>query len=298
MKGGLRTRYRALHMRAQKVHCTDELTTDVPKNTGFTIVEVMIVLAITGGLFISAAVMISGRTNKAQFEQSINQITAQLRQSINEVSTGYYPNRGFQCQANGATVSITAGTTEQGTNSGCMLLGKALQFGVQNTDPEQFISFPIAGRQQLSDGTQVTSLSAAGPKVISPSTSLASVPDSTDKQTLQYGLKVSKMYYNTEANPIGTVAFVTTLAQYEGSQITSGAQRINLMPVSGTALNQTQRQAAELVNTRLATSPVRPSGGVFICFDSGTTNQSGLVQIGGDNRQLSVTLTIKGNKGC
>ena len=130
MKGGLRTRYRALHMRAQKVHCTDELTTDVPKNTGFTIVEVMIVLAITGGLFISAAVMISGRTNKAQFEQSINQITAQLRQSINEVSTGYYPNRGFQCQANGATVSITAGTTEQGTNSGCMLLGKALQFGV------------------------------------------------------------------------------------------------------------------------------------------------------------------------
>ena len=41
-----------------------------------------------------------------------------------------------------------------------------------------------------------------------------------------------------------------------------------------------------------------PSSGVSICFASGTTNQSGLITIGGNGRQLSVKLSIMGDSTC
>lgn len=295
MKGGLRSRILPEGQSKGLLRSNRGIFSDT---TGFTLIEVLIVLAVTGGLFISAVVMISGRTNKTQFEQSINQVTAQLRQNINEVSSGYYPNTGFRCTPNGGTVTLSAGTTAQGTNSGCILLGRVLQFGIQNTDPEQIVSFPIAGRQFNNAGDQVQSLNEAGPKAVSPSTTNPNTPNSTTRQPLQYGLKVSKMYYNSEANKIGAVGFISTLAQYEGTKIVSGSQRLSMIPVIGTDLNRSQASVAEAINTNLVSSPVSPANGVYICFDSGTTNQSGLVQIGGGNRQLSVTLTIKGNKGC
>jgi hypothetical protein len=247
----------------------------------------------------SAIITVSGRTNRTQFQQAINQVVAQLRQNINEVSAGYYPNRGFTCTPNGATVSLTAGSTDQGTNSGCILLGRALQFGITGTDPQQFIVYPLAARQLNTTGDQVQSLSEAGPKVVSPSSSLPNTPDSTDAQKLQYGLTVSKMYYNgDENNKIGALAFVSTLAQYEGTEVLSGSQRLTMLAIGGTALDKNQTQGAEAINANLVSNSTSPSGGVSICFDSGTTNQSGLVKIGGNNNQLSVTLTVIGKKGC
>jgi hypothetical protein len=70
-----------------------------------------------------------------------------------------------------------------------------------------------------------------------------------------------------------------------------------VLPVSGTSLNTTPAAAAEAINSRLGTSPINV-GGVRICFVSGGTDESGLITIGSNNRQLSVTLSIKGNKTC
>jgi len=272
------------------------------KGAGFTIVEVMIVLAVTGALFISAAVAISGRTNRTQFQQSINQITDVIRQNINDVSVGYYPNSGnIRCTSDGNTMSITSGAVEQGTNSGCVILGRAMQFSPSPvTDPEQYVMYPIAGMQRDNDGDEITTLAGAKPAVIFPSSAQSAAPDGSDKSKLQYGLTVSKMYYGgNEANAIGAFALVSSLGSYNGAQLQSGSQQISLVPVVGSSRNSTQTAAANAINSNLATSPVAPTGGVSICFDSGTTNQSGLVTIGGSNSsQLSVTLSIKGNKGC
>lgn len=275
------------------------------KGAGFTIVEVMIVLAVTGALFISAAVAISGRTNRTQFQQAINQITDVIRQNINDVSVGYYPNSGnLACSSDGTTITLkpnASGQNTQGTNSGCVLLGRAMQFSPSpTTDPEQYISYPIAGMQRDSDGDEITSLAAAKPAVIFPSGSQPNSPDGSDKSPLQYGLTVSKMYYGgNQANTIGAFALVSSLGSYSGSQLQSGSQQISLVPIVGSSRNATQTSTANTINSNLATSPAAPTGGVSICFDSGSTNQSGLVTIGGSNSsQLSVTLSIKGNKGC
>lgn len=271
------------------------------KEEGFSIVEVMIVLAVTGALFVSAAIAISGRTNKTQFQQSINQITDQIRGTINEVSVGYYANMGnFGCSSDGSTLTIKAGAAEQGTNSGCVFLGKAIQFGVPGTDPQQYVTHAIAGIQRDANGDEIQTLSAAKPAVIYPAAPQLNAPDDSVKSTLQYGLTVSKMYYDdNENNKIGAVAFVSSLGSYNGSDLKSGSQQISLVPVKSTSLNSAIAQAAKDINLNLPGSPVAPAKGVQICFDSGSTDQSGLVTIGGGNgRQLSVSLKIIGKKGC
>src|SRR6187551_190361 len=102
------------------------------KSSGFTIVETLIVLAVTGGLFVAAAAMISGRQTRTEFEQSVRKIHAQIQQTINEASIGYYPNKNnFSCAAGGSGPIITAASpASQGQNEGCMFLGKVMQFQV------------------------------------------------------------------------------------------------------------------------------------------------------------------------
>lgn len=304
MKGGLHAR-RALTALRPKTHYLMGSDSARGQNKGFTIVEVLIVLAITGALFVSAATMISGRTAKTQFEQSVNQMTGQIRQQINDVASGYYPNnKNFSCTATGADFSITAGASEQGTNTGCVFLGKALYFGVAGTDPEQYVSFPVAALQRNAAGEEVTSIAAAKPAVIYPAAPQTNSPNSSQTTPLQYGLKVSKMYYGTNPdNKIGAVAFLSSLGQYNGTELVSGSQQISMLPLLNTVTNKSIAEAATAINANFITSNNTFAGStnkqVNICFDSGTTNQSGLVTIGGGNgRELSVTLSIKGNLGC
>lgn len=301
-KGGLRTRSRGFSAVLRKVQYQNGTARlKHGKNTGFTIVEVMIVLAVTGALFISASVLIAGRTNKTQFQQAINDATAQIRQTLNEVSTGYYANLGnFKCQNISNALSITSGTTTQGSNSGCVFLGKVMQFGVKNTDPQQYTTFAVAGLQRDASNNEVTTYTDAKPAVIYPSTAQPNSPNSATTGKLLYGLNVSKMYYNgNQANSIGSVAFLTTLGSYTGTDLQSGANKITVVPVTGTALNDTPASAANTINSNLvSSSAISLTNGVQICFDSAGTNQSGLVTIAGNGQQFSVTLSIKGNKGC
>lgn len=307
MKGGLRTRYRAsTEMRAKKYFQFRSASDGDSQNLGFTIVEVMIVLAVTGALFVSAAVLISGRTAKTQFEQSINQMTGQIRQQINDVASGYYPNRdNFACAKNAAGngVAITAGTNAQGTNADCIFLGKALHFGATNADIQRYTIFPVAGLRTTSTGDEVTSIAAANPNVIYPAAPNTNAPNGTDTTPLQYGLKVSKMYYNgNQSLTTGVVAFLTSLGQYNGTELVSGSSQVSMLPILNTTIGEDTGTTAAKINSNIVSSAnafATPAQSVSICFDSGTTEQSGLVEIGGGNgRQLSVTLTIKGNKGC
>lgn len=301
-KGGLRTRSRGISAFLRKMqHQSGTARLKNGKSTGFTIIEVMIVLAVTGALFISASVLIAGRTNKTQFQQAINDATAQIRQTLNEVSTGYYANLGnFQCQNISNALSITSGSAKQGSNSGCVFLGKVMQFGVKNTDPQQYTTFAVAGLQKDASNNEVTTYTDAKPAVIYPSTAQPNAPNSATSGKLLYGLSVSKMYYNgNQANSIGSVAFLTTLGSYAGTDLQSGANKITVVPVTGTALNDTPANAANTINSNLvSSSAISLTNGVQICFDSAGTNQSGLVTIAGNGQQFSVTLSIKGNKGC
>jgi prepilin-type N-terminal cleavage/methylation domain-containing protein len=274
---------------------------------GFTIVEVMIVLAVTGALFIAAAILISGKQNQAEFNQAIQQIQSQVQQSMSEVTTGYFPsNANFQCAAagGGPVVLSAVSPNGQGANAGCIFAGKVMQFRVSGTAPEQYAVFTVAAAQKNASGQEATALTA--PKVVAPGVaSPAGFPDITTTTILQNGLVTTAnppagMWYNNGGADItvGAVAFVPSFAQYASGSITSGSQQLSVIPVTGTSLGMSKKAAADAINTNLAGSVVNPTNGVFICYVGGT-DQSGLVTIGGSSHPLSVTLKVmQGTKTC
>ena len=269
---------------------------------GFTIIEVLIVLAVTGFLFIGAALLIAGRRQQAEFNQSIRQVQSQIQQIINDVATGYYPNTSnFVCSVSGPNPPlIQPGASEQGKNSDCIFMGRVMQFQVANTNPEQFKVYTLVGRRlsAANPTTESVNRATALPVVIAPTTTDASVPDNSESRPLLGGLTTVSMVWGASSNPIGAIGFMQSLAKYSGNTIQSGAQSVIVIPVAGTSLNATSAQAATDINTNFATSAFDPADGVRICFASGGTNQSGLISIGGGGRQLSVTLDIKSNKTC
>lgn len=267
---------------------------------GFTILETLIVLAVTGGLFVIVAVTLSGRQARTQFSQSVQEVRSQIQEVINEVAVGYYPNaNNFTCTATLTGPSFSsASPAEQGTNTGCVFLGKAIQFRVAGTDPQEFNVFSIAGLQRDSSGNEVTSYVAAKPEV---------VPYATEKKKLLYGLSVEGVAFGPSgpAPYPSTIAFMNSLGSYNGDSLVSGSQQVKLLPVKGGTLDQDTAQGAAAINNYLQgksgytpDADANPNKGVFICFVSGGTNQSGLITIGNNGRQLSVKLNIRENRTC
>lgn len=270
----------------------------------------MIVLAVTSALFVAAALLINGKQNQAAFNQSIQQARAHIQQVMNEVAAGYFPNNSnFQCTAAaGGPVQLSGvSANEQGENAGCVFAGKVMQFK-QGADPEHVAIFTLAGGQKRTGGQEVTSLAEARPIVVAKgNTSPSNYPDITVTEALQNGLKTSVastyMWYNNGGSDvrIGAVAFVPSFAQYGGTYLDSGSQRISVVAIPNTAGAPafTQAQAADAINANLTSGVIDPTNGVSICFASGGTDQSGLITIGGSRGPLAVNLKImQGTQTC
>jgi type II secretory pathway pseudopilin PulG len=267
---------------------------------GYTIVEVIIVMAITAALLISALALISGQQQRTEFSQSINDINSQIQDVMNDVSTGYYANTGnFTCDATG----LHSGTNNQGTNKDCIFIGRAMQFGVGG-NKSAFDIYNIIGQRQITSGgttKEVQSFAETQPLAIA----LPNVPsgaDATDRRTLNSGLTANKMYYldaNNVSHFVSAVAFMTSFANYSGGNLVSGAQTVSLVPIDGTdlATNNAESNTVSGITTFKSTTftqgnNINPASGVVICFQSGGTNQYGQITIGGNGRQLTTDLII------
>lgn len=258
---------------------------------GFTIVETLIVLGVSGMLFLGAILLVAGQQRKVEFTQAAQDIQSVIRQNISEVGSGYYPNGGnVRCVVAGNNLNITqvAAGTAQGSNTGCVFLGKVMQFGVAGTNPQEYVVHTVAGLQDGQDG----SLLAANPKVVN-------IDSSRITGQLRNGLTISSMRYVKDGvrTNIGAVAFLNGLGNFEaGTGLMSGTQQLTLVPVanSGTVPSTTVIGVVGAIDTQLrnADNIVNPNGGVELCF-AGDRGQWALATIGGNGRDLSVKLDIK-----
>lgn len=275
------------------------------KAAGFTIVETMIVLAVTGVMFLSVVLLISGKQNNTEFQQAINAVVTQLQQTTREVSIGYYPDvNNIKCTANGKLNFVNGTTTQQGTSQGCVFLGKVIQFGLgQASANEQYATFVLAGCQHIScsGAAEATTLSEASPMVIDrgTSSSTSNFPVATTLRVLENGLQTKYVkYYDASGNAFNTRAFglLQSLGSYTSSctGLCSGSQQAGLYGINDPGpYPQTQTQMVDLIDQ---SSNIVPASKVTICLQSGTTNQSGLITIGGNT--TAVTLEIKNGGNC
>lgn len=126
---------------------------------GYTLIEVMIVLAVSGLLFVIAANFISGKQGKASFQQGSNELVSRLQSIIEEVTDGQYADVPMTCSATGPQVNLAAGGVQnQGTQSQCVFLGKLVHFTTRTDDANKYEIYPLVGARLKSDGSLVTAL--------------------------------------------------------------------------------------------------------------------------------------------
>ncbi len=255
------------------------------KVDGFTMVETMIVLAITIALVGSSLALFQFRIPRTHFTNAVNDLEAKMRQINNDVATGFYPtNNNFTCTGGG----VVGGTAEQGTNVDCIFLGKAIQFGSGDgtgCNPgssaekcDTIKVFTIYGRKSVNANQIATKLSEANPGLIT-------IPQNIEEYKLGHGLHVRKVKVGTSPDNHNGVAYVQTFGSSTvsmgGSNEPQGSAQIQLIPLSGQLglnTNPFSSQASSQLGS--ASPPINPAQGVAICLKSGTTNQHAIITLG------------------
>lgn len=277
---------------------------------GFTIVETLIVLAVTGLILFTALLGLQGKVSHTEFTQAINDIQAQIQQTINDTANGYYPPPAthFTCDTTGpgGAPKITAtGSEEQGAHAQCTFIGKVIQFGVHGTNPEDYVIYPLVGRRcdlTLDCPSTPQTVAAALPIALYPSLAVAPGVDGSVTNHLQNGLKVRPIQYTgTSSGTTGAIGFIAdpeTLAKsVNGTNQAAGAQATNLYAIKNTNTGFDQPTMVQSINT--PSNLVRVTTDAKICFYSNGTNQSGLLTIGGaQSGQNAITLKIFSGLNC
>jgi Tfp pilus assembly protein PilE len=118
---------------------------------GFTIVEVMIFLAISGAMFIIAYFGMRQQQDGVSFRQALNSIELKIREVFNNVDNGYFGNIGeYTCSTSGSpnyqvAIDYESGSTSGGGNSGdCVFIGKVIDF--ESNDSQMDIETLVGSR--------------------------------------------------------------------------------------------------------------------------------------------------------
>jgi len=259
------------------------------KPKGFTIVETMIFLAVSGAILVSAMALISGSQNKAQFKVAMNDAQQEITKVINNVVNGYYPSTATQtCSANGNALKFSGGSLDKGTNKDCSFIGRVIQFTNGNT----FKVYSVAGLRQTNDArkNEVSNMTEAK------ATALPS-PQIID---LKNGLTVKSV--KDAGTSIGAVGFFTGFGTTDPKYgLLSGSLQAEFIGIENSSIVSPSapldvadiiKNPASNFRTAYATKK-NPSSGIVVCFQSGTTNQHGTITIGGQNKAATTTLVIE-----
>jgi len=297
---------------------------------GYTIIEVMIFLAVSGLMFLIAAAFVSGKESAVQFRQSMNNINSQVQQVINNVINGYYPSSStFNCTANSGVLQFDGtGTNAKGANGGisvisgeggCVFLGQVIQIGAGSSgqDPTHYSVFTVAGSQYVGGGTGPalpTTFATADPTVVFN----GSTVDLTQDDTFQGGMTANSMFNSVFGSPPQYLAgigffgsFGTSCSGSGSSTLLAGAQSLCVVGYPGIVddltSGNTQLNMRDHIDNGIYSIAVTPSDPVIlnspdvtICF-SGGSGQYGTLTIGdisGQHLATSVQISSNNISGC
>ena len=124
---------------------------------GFTIIEVMVVLASTGALLIIAMTVIGGQVASTNFQTGTRSFATQLQNIANQVTSGQYSVSNIDCSTSNAgpvSVTIASGANNQGSINGCVFAGKNIYIDQYGSSGSIYV-FPVAAPSP-SSGTLIS----------------------------------------------------------------------------------------------------------------------------------------------
>lgn len=178
------------------------------KNTsgGFTIVEVMIVLAISAMMLVSASTIFNGRRENTDFNQSLYDLRSQIQSIANGVSSQNVPGlQQYTCapaSVNGVMRPVL--TPGNATGQNCIYIGRVIQVAPGSAT---VYSYPIFGLRTVYSGSSDTGVAPASVAESHPEPAISS-SDPTDPNnmllidtyTILNGLQVSSAKWSGTQN--------------------------------------------------------------------------------------------------
>lgn len=254
---------------------------------GYTIIEVMIVLAISGVMFLIASSFISGKEASSAFTEGTNEFASDLQSIITEVSDGQYSDVNLSCTvaqpSNQLTFTTAAsGSSLQGTNSECDFLGKFVHMS-ESSNSTSYETFDLAGAR--TDDTLASATPVIGNGV-----------DLTDQETTPQALKVLDVKV-TNGSGVTSLSYGIGFVQSQANcnvddSCVSSAQTVymvyspGLNGAGGASMGETAAKNAITGNLRTATA-------ADICLTDGTRYAS--IKLGDSSSvasQLNVTVNV------
>ncbi|MEI9914126.1 MAG: hypothetical protein WDN66_04065 [Candidatus Saccharibacteria bacterium] len=279
---------------------------------GFTIVETMIFLAVSGLMFILAIGAMSGKQQQTEFQTSVGTLKSDLNQALSNVADGNFQNQVngqyIDCSASASGLAVSLGSSFN-VDPGCSAIGEIIGFGTNPAGQQNFYLIPVFGctytacNTALPNPTFTTNFTDAKTQ-----TYISGNYSDYQSTILPFGLTVDSSNTNTSA--IGIFSF-TSFADSEGSALSSGSSHVELFPIDSYSPTATPTSIATYVSggriTNCGTNTVCISGNrtainpttLQICVDSGTSDsKSALFSIGGAGNITAVSDQIYNNSGC
>lgn len=232
--------------------------------TGYTIVETMIFLAVTSALFVSAMLLINGQQRKTEFSTTVRDFDSKLQSVITNVSNGYYNGAGsIRCQLSGSTLLITTINPHQGQNGDCTFLGQYITLAPTQ---DKFTITSVAGIRRTA-GKEITDLSSAN---------VTQITQTRQDYVLPQGITATMTLADSTKTPINnTLAIMTNLRPYNGNNLASGSNQVDFWADPGTF-----------------TGSPNPSKGIQVCMTDG--QQQGVILL----NAASTTVTTGDGGSC
>lgn len=237
---------------------------------GFTVVETMVVLSVTGALFVSIVMVVAGRQQQVQFNQAVSNIKAEIETVINEAQTGYPGGDSIACRYAGNTPTTTT------PDNSCIFLGKAIQFTTNATEKDRIAVHTVVGQRES------TSLATATPYMFG-----------FETRPLWYGLEPVAINAPAGMTRVSTIAFVLDYeADSTGNPTGSQAVKVQRVVDSlGQAFSTQDNVPAALANIS--------NGGATICLAHGGAGADRSVRLViGAGQSTRVDTEIKANGTC
>ena len=271
---------------------------------GYTIIEVMIVLAVSAGLMVVASVFIGGRQAKTEFQVAIRSTQTKIQQVLNEANSGYYQSDyDFSCsKVAGDYVKIKGSgvTEERGAHGDCIYIGNSLVF----TQDGLFV-VPMAG-QRLKDSTSESTqtIAEAKPTAIAgdgnPARNNTGPTGSIKQYSYSPGVKFVRASYDAASMTPQTMfgfAALSSLADFQQSNgLSNGSQTINLYRYTQAFTAATHEQIADTINDE--PNAFTKANKINLCFEGTGVNQSFVITVGSNNGGILVTNKIKNGGTC
>lgn len=254
------------------------------KTQGFTIVETLIFLAVSGALLLSAIVFISSTQNKTQFNQAANDALQQINGVINNVADGYYAgDDNVTCTVSGSAITSvgTGATNARGTNDKCVFLGRIIEFGTGAND-DKFTVHDVAGLRTVTSGgveTEVASMANASPTVVGGTEQVV---------TYRNGLRFGKL---TRGSVTGfdAVGFFGTLGKVVSSGINAGQLETASQQNDFVGFRYNQITSGALTSAYQSNKDASQDG-MTLCLTDGQRQAE--ITIGGQRRSANTSMVI------